>query len=261
MGIEICRTRPGTVWRLRLPSANRLGRSSGCGRTAHTAPEAPNTGRGSSGVISRFTQAEPLSARCYRNEPTYAPWPASENRLKVLFTHLMSRGTRRAPARWRLPMSVQRSVLSVMSAAHRTRDPGDPLIRAGVEADRPDRMWLVPLTLLVGAYPKLLVLWDVDGLEARQARARRHGRNPDSDDHRARPRSHRARPAWLAGARVQGRVYPAPSPFRLEADPAGRRPTRYEAVIACCSSWASLVVSPFGSHRSGCRTPTKQSAV
>ena len=216
------------VAKLRLPSDNP---SALIWMRAHgyTTPEAPNT----VAVFRHYLLLHPgeLFGAVFRDEPTYAPWPASEKRLKALYTPDVT-PYEKSPARWRLPMSVQRVLTPstpgwlIIELAILT-----VLVGLALKRHRPDRMWLVPLTLLIGAYPQLLVLWDVDGLE------------PDRHALGAMVEIRIAMiialvlaltvlvPAWLAGAGVQARIYPAPPPFSLKHIPVGRRPTGYEAMI------------------------------
>ena len=138
-------------------------RSSGCGHMATRLRRRLNT----VAVFRHYLLLHPgeLFGAMFRDEPTYAPWPASEKRLKALYTPDVT-PYEKSPARWRLPMSVQRVFtpstpgwliieLAILAV----------LVGLALKRHRPDRMWLVPLTLLIGAYPQLLVLWDVDGLE------------------------------------------------------------------------------------------------
>ena len=162
------------------------------------------------------------------------PLPASENRRQALFTPDVSL-YEKSTARWRLPTSVQGA--SHAPHPHPEMAPRRAPLILGVLVGlsftrrRPDRMWLVPLTLLIGAYPQLLVLWDVDGLE------------PDRHALGAMVEIRIAMiialvlslsvllPGWLAGARVQARdgagaSATVPVPPAAPGSGAGRHPTR-----------------------------------
>jgi Dolichyl-phosphate-mannose-protein mannosyltransferase len=129
----------------------------------YTKPDAPNT----TSLYRSYLLHHPGGALIdvLRNEPSYSPFPASANRLDSLYAPRVSLYEKSRP-RWRIPMAVQRVL-----------DPPKPLwVLAGLVSALAlavlawrrgirDPFWLVPLVLVLAAYPQTVVIWNVDAYE------------------------------------------------------------------------------------------------
>jgi hypothetical protein len=129
----------------------------------YTTAMAPNT----TSVFRHYLVVHPwfTLTDVFESRPTYAPWPASDNRLTALYTPHVEK-YEKSTAPWRLPHPVQVVF-----------DPPQPLwlllelvvvgLLAGVCVARrlANRLWLVPAALVLAVYPQLVVIWNVDGLE------------------------------------------------------------------------------------------------
>lgn len=216
----------------------------------YTTPNAPNT----VSVFRKYLLLHPgeFLTAVFRDDPTYAPWPANERRLPALYTPDISLYQKSEP-RWRLPQTVQRVLqppaprwlileLAVVAV----------LVGAAFRQRRPGRMWLVPATLVAGAYPQLVVLWGVNGLETD-----RHALGTAVEIRLALIMAlvlalTTLVPLWRARVAVQAPApLPAPPPPAAKELPLRRLPTRFEALIILLllvglAGRIAFWVSPFG---------------
>ena len=216
----------------------------------YTTPSAPNT----VSVFRKYLLLHPgeFLTAVFRDDPTYAPWPANESRLPALYTPDISLYQKSEP-RWRLPGAVQRVFqppaprwllveLAVVAV----------LVAASFRQRRPSRMWLVPAILFAGAYPQLVVLWGVNGLETD-----RHALGTAVEIRLALIMAlvlalTTLLPFWRGRLAVQAPApLPAPPPPAARDLPLRRLPTRFEALIMLLllvgvAGRIAFWVSPFG---------------